>query len=101
MAYKFPPKVAWTGYQVYKTSFAKTAGKVTVKLETLKDKESIKRDPYCCVIKAMVWNSAQLKTVAHIPRKSQHNWYFFLKERNSKIVGPIYYAKYCSSSVLA
>ena len=47
----------------------KNIDKVTVKLET--GKESIKRDPYCCAIKAMVGNSMQLKTVAHIPRKSQ------------------------------
>lgn len=49
-------------------SFAKTDNMVTAKLET---DESIERDPYCCAIEAMVGNSTQLKTVAHILRKSQ------------------------------
>ena len=50
-------------------SLAKGDDKVAVNIET--DNESIERDQYCCAIKSMVGNSTQLKTVAHILRKSQ------------------------------
>ena len=50
-------------------SLAKDDNKVTVEIET--NSKSIERDPYCCAIEAMVGNSTQLKTVAHILRKSQ------------------------------
>ena len=48
---------------------AKDDNKVTVEIET--NSKSTERDPYCCAIEAMVGNSTQLKTVAHILRKSQ------------------------------
>ena len=51
-----------------KISLAKDDNKVTVEIET--NSKSIERDPYCCAIEAMVGNSTQLKTVAHILRKS-------------------------------
>ena len=64
----------------------KTTDKVTVKLET--GKESIKRDPYCCAIKAMVGNSMQLKTVAHIPSKFQDRGIFSYRKGMAKLLVP-------------
>ena len=56
-------------------------------------------DPHCCVIKAMVGNPTQLKTVAHILKTSQ-DMHIFPKEGNGKIFGRICSIKYCSLSIL-
>ena len=62
-------------------SFATNGGK---ELET--DRESIERVPYWCAIKAMVGNSTELKTVAHIPRKSQDMGIFSKRKGIAKLL---------------
>ena len=58
---------------------------MTIEIETNKD--SIKTDPYCCTVKAMVGNFAKLATAGHIPREFSKDVYFFLKEKVGKKEG--------------
>ena len=78
MAYKFQAKIVSRGYHVYKNIWdtEKAGDEVIVELETNK-----KINAYFCVIKAIVGNPAQLKTVGHILRKISRYGYFLSNGR--------------------
>ena len=54
MAYKFQAKIASCGCHVYK-NFISDNVKASGMVET--DNETIKTDPYCCAVEAMVCNT--------------------------------------------
>ena len=72
---------------------------VSVEIET--NEESKKVDPYRCVIKALVGQPPQLKTVGHIPREISRHVFFFLKEENGRIEGTVHSTKYRPSPIPA
>ena len=73
--------------------------KVTIVIETNKD--SIKINPCCCAVKAIVGNPVKLATAGHIPREISRHVYFFLKEEGGKVEGFVYSTKYRPSPIPA
>ena len=91
MAYSFKAQVAARGFHVYRSitwTDAKQGDSVSVEIET--NQESKKVDPYRCVIKALVGQPPQRKTVGHIPREISKHVFFFLKEENGRIEGTVH-----------
>ena len=54
-------------------------------IEIEPNKDSIKIDPYCSVVKPRVRNPGKLATLGHIPREISRHAYFFLKEEGRKV----------------
>ena len=95
MAYTVQAKIASCGYHVYKNvnwENVKAGEKVTTEIKSNKD--SIKIEPYCCAVKAMVGNPAKLAIVGHIPREISRHVCSFLKEKGEKVEGFAFSTKY-------
>ena len=70
-------------------------------IEIESNKDSIKIDPYCCVVKPRVRNPGKLATLGYIPREISRHAYFFLKEEGRKVEIFILSTKYKPSPIPA
>ena len=89
MAYTVPAKIVSRRYHV-----CKNVSWENVKAGEKTNKDSIKTDPYCCAVKAMVGNPAKLATVSRISKEISRHAYFFWKEEGGKLEGFVFSTKH-------
>ena len=98
MSSTFQTKVASRGFHIYKNTTWENVNigqEISVQLETNEDSKKI--DPHCCAIKTMV--SGKLETVGHIPNQVSRHTYFYIKEEEGRIDGPVLSTSYRPSPI--